>query len=122
MGMKAQQVSPDAATYATLALPYAKRGDIERVEELMHQSRAAGHVRREREYSRLLSAYANAYPRDHTRAERVFREMIASGIKPNGHIFRFLRLAMGFARANDLVQDLGFPAMQRPSGLQSTSR
>merc|ERR1712061_177873 len=57
--MEASGVAPDAATYTTLALLYARCGDTERAEDIMFKSHLEGHARGPREYDILLSAYGN---------------------------------------------------------------
>eukprot|EP00927_Polykrikos_kofoidii_P063607 TRINITY_DN58451_c0_g1_i1.p1 TRINITY_DN58451_c0_g1~~TRINITY_DN58451_c0_g1_i1.p1 ORF type:complete len:543 (-),score=60.23 TRINITY_DN58451_c0_g1_i1:64-1692(-) len=109
-GMKTQKVRPDAVTYTTMALPYSKRGDIERVEAFMQDSMAAGYKRGLREYSCLLSAYANAFPRPIKKVELAFRELVTSGIHPNKQILHFFRVAFGTSRARRLADELGVEA------------
>lgn len=105
--MQASGTRPDAVTFLSLALPYARRGDVERVEALMAESRAAGIRPQAREYSCLLSAYARAWPVPLQKAEEVFREMVAGGVKPTQQALNFLQLALGRSRAMALAEELG---------------
>ncbi|CAE8605124.1 unnamed protein product, partial [Polarella glacialis] len=110
--MREEGVAQDAATFTTMALLYARRGDFDRVEDLMFEAREAGFPRLEREYSCLLSAYANARPREPKRAERVFRDMVTEGVAPNDRTSRFLGMALGRNGARDLMVELGIPEPQ----------
>lgn len=108
------QISPDDITYRTLALPYARRGDFERVEDLMFELTKAGFRKREREYSLIISAYANARPsREPKRAERAFRDLVADGVVVNADIVKYLEMALGWERASALMEEMN---IQRPPG------
>mmetsp|Transcript_82838 Transcript_82838/g.268374 ORF Transcript_82838/g.268374 Transcript_82838/m.268374 type:complete len:320 (-) Transcript_82838:47-1006(-) len=107
--MQAEGVVADAATYRTLALLYARCGDIERAEDILHRARLDGHGRGARELDLLLSACGNAWPRDNQKAERTFRDMLAAGIKPSSQSLRFLQMAMGKDRAIELAEELNVP-------------
>merc|ERR1719215_289289 len=112
--MKAKGVAPEASTYTTLALPYSKAGDFGRVEALMYESYTMGNKWREREYSVLLSAYANAKPKEQRKAERAFRELVGAGIKANEHLQRFLHSALGARRASGLLRELEVQEFRPP--------
>merc|ERR1719215_2080348 len=112
--MKARGVEPEASTYTTIALPYAKAGDFGQVEALMYESYTVGHRWREREYSVLLSAYGNAKPKEQRKAERAFRELVGAGVEANEHLQRFLRSALGARRASGLLRELEVQEFRPP--------
>mmetsp|Transcript_56911 Transcript_56911/g.123138 ORF Transcript_56911/g.123138 Transcript_56911/m.123138 type:complete len:540 (-) Transcript_56911:60-1679(-) len=117
--MKALGVSPSAATFTTLALPYSKYGDVERVEGILEDSRKAGFLPGVREYSCLFSSYANVWPAPLKKAETAFREMVAAGVEPNEHVLRFLRKVLGHRRTERLTTELGtamLPPIEPRSG------
>lgn len=104
--MMSSRVPADATTYTTLALVYARCGDVERVEDMMHKSMTDGHDRGTREYDLLLSAYGNAWPRDSENAERTIRAMVSEGVRFSNRTEKYLAMAVGKQRAADILHEL----------------
>lgn len=101
-------VQPSIISYATLARPFAQRGDWIQVERLSAERSANGLPMNEYFLYTLLLAYALAQPRQADRAEAAFREAATDGVDANQHVMVALARAIGRARCQKLVAEL-FP-------------
>merc|ERR1719453_1842575 len=80
--MKLAEVLPNSFSYNSVAKAYVSQGDYRKVENLMANLRSEGLAFDDFCLTSLLHAYGNAKPRQHQRAEAVFREFVAE--KPKG--------------------------------------
>merc|ERR1712173_79360 len=105
-GMSIAEVKPTLVSFNVLAGSCARQGDVDslaRVLDLMTQSTLDPNVVT---WTSMITACANADPpRDHA-AERVFRQMVSSGVKPNGQTAFALKCAVGFNRSRDLLREV----------------
>merc|ERR1712173_155368 len=84
--MRSKGVKPNVVAYASLARPFAHRGDWAEVERIRRDMQANGLVMNEYFLYALLLAYASAKPRQAKRAETAFLEAIADGVPANKHV------------------------------------
>jgi pentatricopeptide repeat domain-containing protein 1 len=113
--MQALGVRPHIVTYATLARPFAQRGDYHRVEQLEKLMTAQGVAVNEYFLYAQLIAYSKARPRQEGKAVAAFRKGLAQGLQINERILAALRRAIGRKSALALHEEatkarLGSPA------------
>ena len=89
---------------------------MSKAEDLIYASQEAGYKLGSEEFSCLLLAYSwKPQYRSH-KAERLFREMISERkILPTSRMLRYLRLAMGQAPAEALIEELGVSVSEAES-------
>jgi len=105
--MRQRGVRPNVVAYASLARPFAHRGDWQEVEFIAQDMEAQGLRMNDYFLYAQLIAYANARPqREHARAERAFREACAKGVVPNKHVMSALTRAVGRVTCQSLLKDL----------------
>merc|ERR1740130_2407741 len=92
--MRSQGVQPNIFAYSALARAFAHRGEWHEVEALARQMAVEGQAMNEYFLYTQLLAYANGKPRQAERAEQVFRDALAMGVKPNKHVFTALQRAV----------------------------
>merc|ERR1712154_294879 len=106
MGMRANVKKPRVVAYATLALPYAHRGNWQQVERISQIMLADGVAVNEYfAYAQLLS-FANCRPKQVQRAENYFRHVRKVGLKANDHMVLALSRCVGKQRCARLVEEL----------------
>lgn len=110
--MRSRGIQPNLVTYSSLGRPFAHQGEWCEVERIRCEMAADGLVMNEYFLYTILLAYANAKPKEVHRAEHVFQEAVALGIKVNKHIITVLGRAVGRPRAAKLLQALDEPAGQ----------
>lgn len=119
--MRAGGVAVSIATYSTLALAFAKKGDVEQVERLRELLDADQIPLNEYFVCAQLEVYGSCRPRLPQRAEEVFREGIASGLTANWHMAKSAWAGFGDARGGDLagawLRFLGLGATQHGSSI-----
>merc|ERR1719478_125208 len=93
--MRAAGIAPSVVTYTALARPYAQRGNWERVEALKDLMTQHGVRMNAFFLCGLLTAYANASPKERSRAEAEFRRALWSGVQVDGYVLTALEHAMG---------------------------
>merc|ERR1719356_1365956 len=84
--MRAHDIQPNVVSYASLARPFAHRGDWKTVERLMEEMDKDGLVMNEYFLYATLLAYATAKPREAERAEVAFRRACLAGVELNKHV------------------------------------
>ncbi|CAE7681337.1 unnamed protein product [Symbiodinium necroappetens] len=114
--MQRRRVPANAATFLSVAHAYAVEGEVSKAEDLIYASQEAGYKLGSEEFSCLLLAYSwKPQYRSH-KAERLFREMISERkILPTSRMLRYLRLAMGEAPAEALIEELGVSVSEAES-------
>lgn len=114
--MQRRRVPANAATFLSVAHAYAVEGEVSKAEDLIYASQEAGYKLGSEEFSCLLLAYSwKPQYRSH-KAERLFREMISERkILPTSRMLRYLRLAMGQAPAEALIEELGVSVSEAES-------
>merc|ERR1719335_791540 len=103
-------VRPTIVTYTSLARPFARRGDFEKVEQIHADALASGVTPNEYFLNVQLSAYTHALPPQPARAEAALREALGRGIKLNEFVVTSLERCVGEARFADLQAELGLGA------------
>merc|ERR1719440_1197247 len=105
--MKAAGILPNSFSYNSAAKPYVARGEHRRVEELMNSLRADGLPYDDFCLTSLLYAYSNAKPRQREKAEAVFREHVAAGVRVTSTSLQALARASGRAEAEAICSRCG---------------
>merc|ERR550514_1517664 len=100
-------IQPNVVAYSALACAHAHCGEWQEVEALACQMKSEGQVMNDYFLYTQLLAYASCRPRQAQRAERTFRDAVALGVQVNRHVFVALQRALGRARAQELVRELG---------------
>merc|ERR1719217_1770054 len=93
--MKEHGIVPTIVTYASFARPFARKGVWRKVEDIKGQLEADGLYVNEHFLSIALSAYARARPKQPKRADRIFREALSNGVRPNDFVSTSLESALG---------------------------
>jgi len=88
-------ITPTIVTYTSLARPHAKQGDWRRVEALKEQMARHGVKPNAFFLCGLLTAYANASPKESARAEREFTQTVNCGIDVDSYVVSALERAVG---------------------------
>mmetsp|Transcript_20836 Transcript_20836/g.33197 ORF Transcript_20836/g.33197 Transcript_20836/m.33197 type:complete len:555 (-) Transcript_20836:71-1735(-) len=100
--MRARGVRPHIVTYATLARPFAERGDYHKVEQLEQMMVAEGIAVNEYFLYAQLIAYGKARPKQTAKASEAFKRHFARGLRMNDRILLALRRVLGRENANAL--------------------
>merc|ERR1719263_2116137 len=93
--MRGRGVRPHIVLYAALARPFAHRGDFQRVEEIANIMEESGVASNEYFLYAQLLAYANARPKQSSKAEAVFKQAQARGVPINDRVLGVLVRAVG---------------------------
>merc|ERR1719183_1806163 len=104
--MRRHGVQPNIVAYAALARVFAHRGEWHEVEALARQMTAESQAMNEYFLYTQLLAYAKGKPQQAERAEQVFRDALAMGVKVNKHVFTALQRAVGRSRGLQLAEEL----------------
>merc|ERR1719281_141252 len=105
--MKAAGILPNSFSYNSAAKPYVARGEHRRVEELMNSLRADGLPYDDFCLTSLLYAYSNAKPKQQEKAETVFCEHVAEGVRVTSTSLQALTRACGRTRAEAICTRCG---------------
>merc|ERR1719333_1371431 len=105
--MKAAGILPNSFSYNSAAKPHVARGDYRRVEELMNSLRSDGLLYDDFCLTSLLYAYSNAKPKQRERAEAVFREHLAEGVRVTSTSLQALARVSGRAEAEAICSQCG---------------
>jgi len=105
--MKAAGILPNSFSYNSAAKPHAARGDYRRVEELMKSLRSDGLPYDDFCLTSLLYAYSNAKPKQREKAEAVFREHLAEGVRVTSTSLQALARVSGRAEAESICARCG---------------
>merc|ERR1719498_483458 len=105
--MKAAGILPNSFSYNSAAKPYVARGEYKRVEELMNGLRADGLPYDDFCLTSLLYAYSNAKPKQRGKAEAVFREQVAEGVRVTSTSLQALTRVSGCAEAEAICARCG---------------
>merc|ERR1719236_73027 len=95
--MLESNVEPNTITfsYNTAAKAHVARGDYRRVEELMAGLRADGLPYDDFCLATLLYTYSNAKPKQRSRAEASFRELVSAGVSVTHNSLQALSRVLG---------------------------
>merc|ERR1719460_3193669 len=93
--MCAAGIAPTVVTYTSLARPCAQKGDWRRVEALRDQMEKQGVKSNAFFLCGLLTAYANASPKECDKAEREFKRAVRNGVKVDDYVITALERATG---------------------------
>jgi pentatricopeptide repeat domain-containing protein 1 len=104
--MRSRNIAPNVVSYASLARPYAHKGDWEAVERLAQTMKSEGLEMNEYFLYAQLLAYATAQPRQSARAEQTLREAVRSGIKVNKFVVTAAVRAMGRMRCDQILSEM----------------
>merc|ERR1719482_1494717 len=88
-------ITPTVVTYTSLARPHAKQGNWRKVEVLKEQMTKRGIKPNAFFLCSLLTAYANASPRENARAEREFTDAVSCGVIVDSYVVSALQRAVG---------------------------
>merc|ERR1719231_827995 len=88
-------IAPTIVTYTSLARPYAKQGNWVHVESLKEQMARHGVKPNAFFLCSLLTAYANASPKEGARAERAFIQAVSCGVAVDSYVVSSLQRAVG---------------------------
>ena len=113
--MERRGVPGNAATFLSLAHAHAAEGEVSKVEDFIYGFREQGHALGRDEYACLLRAYSKKQTQRSHKAERLFRQLVAEKIVPTATMLRHLRLAMGEAPAEALLEELRVESEASPS-------
>merc|ERR1719333_1584593 len=105
--MKAAGILPNSFSYNSAAKPHVARGDYRRVEELMKSLRSDGLPYDDFCLTSLLYAYSNAKPKQREKAEAVFREHVAEGVRVTSTSLQALARVCGRAEAEAICSRCG---------------
>jgi len=105
--MRVAGVVPHVVAYASLARPFARKGDYQKVEGIITDMEAAGVPWNEYVLFSLLLAYSLGKPKNLTRqrAETAFRKAMCDGLPPNVHVCGALARNLGRQRTNELMKE-----------------
>jgi len=124
--MEAKGMTVGIVAYATLARPFAYKGDWRKVEAIADRMSKGGVKPNEYFLYAHILAYAIARPQQTQRAEAVFREAIGKGLVANNHVTTALVRAVGRERCDILLDELSpvrnMVTVQRPSNRRLTCR
>jgi len=109
------KIAPTVVTYTSMARPYAQKGNWRRVEALRDQMEKQGVKGNSFFLCGLLSAYANACPRESGRAECEFKRAVRCGVKVDDYVITALERATG--RDTAVALTAGLPYMPPPSSV-----
>merc|ERR1719238_1875513 len=105
--MKLSEVLPNSFSYNSAAKPYVARGEYRRVEELMNGLRGDGLPYDDFCLTSLLYAYSNAKPKQRSKAEAVFCEHVADGVRVTRTSLQALSRVSGRAEAEATCAQCG---------------
>merc|ERR1719359_726131 len=105
--MRAAGILPNSFSYNSAAKPSVARGEYRRVEDLMKSLRADGLPYDDFCLTSLLYAYSNAKPKQRERAEAVFREHVAEGVRVTSTSLQALARVSGRADAEAICSRCG---------------
>merc|ERR550537_1428875 len=116
--MRRAGVQPNSFTYNSAAKPYAARGNYRKVEKLVEDLRRDGLPWDDFCLTSLLYAYSNAKPRQRQRAEEVFQEFAAEGVRMTHTAIQALQRAIGRSEAFALCEQCAVD----PRGVKGSGR
>merc|ERR1719454_469354 len=118
--MCSMKITPTIVTYTSLARPCAQKGDWRRVEALRDQMEKQGVKCNAFFLCGLLTAYANATPKECDQAEREFKRAVRDGVKVDDYVMSALERATGRNTAAALASSLPYTPLSssvaQPSG------
>merc|ERR1719375_876404 len=114
--MCSKKITPTIVTYTSLARPYAQKGNWKRVEALRDQMEEQGVRSNAFFLCGLLTAYANASPKECDKAEREFKRVVQNGVKVDDYVITALERATGRDAAAALASDLPYVLSGRAVG------
>jgi hypothetical protein len=105
--MKLAGILPNSFSYNSAAKPHVARGEYRRVEELMASLRKDGLPYDDFCLTSLLHAYSNAKPKQRSKAEATFRELVAEGVRVTRTSLQALSRVVGRSEAETICARSG---------------
>merc|ERR1719313_2622361 len=110
-------ITPTIVTFTSLARPYAQKGNWKRVQALRDKMGIKSNAFF---LCGLLTAYANATPKESDQAEREFKRAVRDGVKVDDYVISALERATGRSTAAALAAGLPYTPLSssavQPSG------
>lgn len=106
--MQRQKFEPNLISYNTVVAAYAQAGDPDSVAEVLERMSVALLEPSVVTWTSMINACANCQPRRGVAAQKVFQQMLQSGVQPNKVTLQALGRALGFQRQRAFLQSLGW--------------